>query len=400
MLILADSPAISIALRPLTALKAIASLRVGIFSIQEKWIQISKHKCLIQTSAHLQPLYNAQPQGGIYINSAICPSLDIWNAIQNLQQEEALVQEEQLIAWKTNAAFADTQELYTAWLKVRNKKSLALPHQAMRFLLRPWHIFLYNRAELIADFERITKGRRSAPIQDPHTQVYNPSQIFLEEGASVLASTLNADKGPIYLARGARIEEGCIVRGAAALGEGATLNCGTKLRGDSTIGPFCKVGGEVSNVVFQAYSNKGHEGFLGNALVGEWCNLGALTTGSNLKNNYSSVKVWSDLEKTTIDSGQLFCGPIIGDHAKTAIGVMLNTGCVLGTAANVIETDFKCKYFEPFLWHRGVHKTFNRWQDFLQTLDTVMKRRVQTLTPEYIKALKAEFDMAKATQTN
>ncbi len=388
MLILTDLQQIHQALLPISALKSVADLRVGICKIQEKWAQISQQSVYICTAPYLQPLYERAHTGGLYINAALCPNALLWEAIYTLKNEEALCTQEEWLAWRTDAVFANNADFEQA-LQQKKTRILELDTQkvSLRLIKQVWHIFQHNRAELITDFERLTKNRESAPIEDRHTIVYKPQNIFLEEGAQVKAAVLNAENGPIYLGKNSQVEEGCIVRGAAALCEGATLNTGTKLRGDSTLGPFCKVGGEISNVVFQAYSNKGHEGFLGNAVVGEWCNLGALTTGSNLKNNYSDVKVWSVVEKMPLDTGLKFCGPIIGDHAKTAIGLMLNTGTVIDVAANLIETNFRCKYFKAFLWHRGEHLTPIRWSDFEETLRVVMQRRSFKPSEAYMAAL-------------
>ena len=217
------------------------------------------------------------------------------------------------------------------------------------FIERPWDIFRHNARQIRFDFDMLTAGRQSAPITDPHTRVYG-NDIFVEEGAQVRAAIISTENGPVYWGKNSVVHEGAIIRGALALCEGAHINMGAKLRGDSTIGPYSKVGGEVSNSVVLGYSNKAHDGFMGNSVIGEWCNLGADTNTSNLKNNYSPVRAYSYQEKDMIDTGQQFCGLIMGDHSKAGINTMFNTGTVVGVSANVYGGGFPDKFIPSFAW--------------------------------------------------
>src|SRR5690606_2063675 len=208
----------------------------------------------------------------------------------------------------------------------------------------------YNASELRADFGLITSGRKSQEINDPFTIAYNAPDIFVEEGAQIRAAVLNAENGPIYIGRNARVEEGALIRGPFALCEGSTVNMGAKMRGDSTVGPFSKIGGEVSNSVIFGYSNKGHDGFLGNSVIGEWCNIGADTNTSNLKNNYSPVRLWDYTKGTFANTGLQFCGLMMGDHSKCGINTMFNTGTVVGVGALVFGEGYPRNFIPSFSW--------------------------------------------------
>jgi UDP-N-acetylglucosamine diphosphorylase/glucosamine-1-phosphate N-acetyltransferase len=222
--------------------------------------------------------------------------------------------------------------------------------ESLIILENRWDIYQYNGLVLKADFDLITQGRDSQTLSETNTVIGDKNLVFLEEGAQVEASILNVKEGPIYIGKNAEIMEGSVVRGSLALCESAGLKLSTKVYGPTTLGPHCKVGGEVNNVVFQAYSNKGHDGFLGNSVIGEWCNLGADTNSSNLKNNYSKVSAYSyetgKIEKTDVQ----FMGLIMGDHSKSGINTMFNTATVVGVSANIYGADFPEKVIESFVW--------------------------------------------------
>ena len=245
------------------------------------------------------------------------------------------------------------------------------------------------------DFELLTAGRESSPVDPTNTVIGD--RIFLEEGARATASILNTTTGPIYLAKDAEIMEGCVVRGGLALGEHSALKLGAKIYGATTLGPHCKVGGEVNNAVLIGYSNKGHDGFLGNSALGEWCNLGADTNNSNLKNNYDSVKAWSYVSKRFAPTGQQFCGLVMGDHSKSGINTMFNTGTVVGVSANIYGAGFPRNFIPSFTWG-GPQGTMNyRLDKALDTADRMMKRRglevneVERAILEHIHDLTAEY---------
>jgi UDP-N-acetylglucosamine diphosphorylase/glucosamine-1-phosphate N-acetyltransferase len=217
-------------------------------------------------------------------------------------------------------------------------------------LSRPWHIYKEAGQQIRLDYELLTQNRKSEPISDPHTIVYGAENIFLEEGVRIKAAILNAENGPIYLGKESVIEEGAIVRGPFALGEDSTVNAQGRMRGDISIGPKCKVGGEVSNSVIFSHTNKGHDGFLGNSVVGEWCNIGADTNASNLKNNYTKIKIWDFAKEGFVNTNEQFCGLLMADHSKCGINTMFNTGTVVGVSANIFGSGFPRTYIPSFSW--------------------------------------------------
>ncbi|EIM78671.1 transferase hexapeptide repeat containing protein [Nitritalea halalkaliphila LW7] len=221
----------------------------------------------------------------------------------------------------------------------------------------------------------LTAGQESAPLLDPHTKVYAPENIFIAPGARVHAAVLNASTGPIYIGKDAEVQEGALIRGPFSMGEGSVVNMGAKVRGDTSLGPHCKIGGEVSNAVFFGYSNKGHDGFLGNAVIGEWCNLGADTNNSNLKNNYAPVKVWDYSKGRFTQTGLQFCGLLMGDHAKCGINTMFNTGTVVGVGANVFGAGFPRNFVPDFSWGGAAGLSTFTFSKFEETASVVMKRR-------------------------
>jgi UDP-N-acetylglucosamine diphosphorylase/glucosamine-1-phosphate N-acetyltransferase len=223
-------------------------------------------------------------------------------------------------------------------------------------------------------------GRKSAVITDKHTRIYGEENIFLEEGVYIRSAILNAETGPIYLGKNSIVQEGAIIRGAFAMGEAGHINMGAKIRGDVTVGPFCKVGGEISNSVLFSYSNKAHDGYLGNSVIGEWCNLGADTNTSNLKNNYDYIKLWSHAEQNFADTGLQFCGLMMGDHSKTSINMMFNTATMVDVSSNVFGAGFPRTYIPSFAW--GGFGGFSTFQPdkALETAERVMARRNVVMT--------------------
>jgi UDP-N-acetylglucosamine diphosphorylase/glucosamine-1-phosphate N-acetyltransferase len=295
-----------------------------------------------------------------------------------MPNESAIWHQFQLLALKTTQHFASVEDL----LAVSNTpqfQQLAYPHK-ITLIQYPYDIFTENRQEIIRDFQLVTHNRKSQVITDKHTIIYGSENIFLEEGASIKAAILNAEEAPIYIGKNAKVHEGAIIKGAFALGEGAEVNMGAKIKGDTTIGLYSKVGGEISNSVIFGYSNKGHDGFLGNSVIGEWCNLGADTNTSNLKNNYSEVKIWNYAEQKMVGTGKQFCGTLMGDHAKCSINTMLNTGTVVGVGANLFGAAFPPKYVPNFAW--GGTENFDKFdfEAFCSMVERVIQRRNLNLT--------------------
>ena len=349
-LLLFDDPAIRPHLLPLTFTRPVAALRCGILTIAEKWQRrLGAPTVGYLTERYLQAKFPVCTDGVVtgpvlVVNGAVCPDELLARQVRALPPGTGLYCDELLVA----AHLADASHLAEL---IQD----GLPHhrevaEPVTVIDRPWQLFLRNGTEIRRDFALITAGRTSQPVHDAPTIVYAPENIFIEEGVKIRAAILNAEKGPIYLGKNVEVQEGAILKGPLAVCEGAVLNTSVRLRGDNTIGPFCKVGGEIGNSILMAYSNKGHDGYLGNSVIGEWCNLGADTNTSNLKNNYAPVKVWSHAARRFVDTGQTFCGLLMGDHAKAGINTMFNTGTVVGVGANVFGAGFPRPFIPSFSW--------------------------------------------------
>ena len=332
-------------LLPLTYTRPVAELRVGITTISEKWQHFMGGKISFHTENYLSAKFPLCVEDDNYlINGSIIPDAALVSAIGKLQTGEMLVKANTIIACRLDKAFAGTFSNQIAeagkttqysgeYLQVKNS----------------WDIFELNDKVIRADFQLITAGRKSLPISKTNN-VISPENIFIEEGAKVECAFLNAATGPIYIGKDAEIMEGCMVRGSLALCDHSALKMGAKIYGATTIGPGSKVGGEVHNSVFTANSNKAHDGFLGNSVLGEWCNLGADTNNSNLKNNYAEVKLWSYATERFANTGLQFCGLIMGDHSKCGINTMFNTGTVVGVSANIFGAGYPRNFIPSFTW--------------------------------------------------
>ncbi|GAB4027579.1 putative sugar nucleotidyl transferase [Spirosoma koreense] len=344
-LILFDEPGIRTALLPFTFTRPVAGIRIGIQTLAEKWADLLKLTPSFLTVGYLQGKFaETVTDDNWYVNGAVCPTPALQEALAAIPAGSGLITSDGLV------------------LAVRTDHRLSFPptiseeyefqtfHEPLTIVYNPWDIFVHNGDQIRADFARLTAGRSSQPITDPFTRCYAPEHIFVEEGATIHAAILNAEGGPIYIGRNATISEGAIVIGPFSLGEESTVNWGGKMRSNTTVGPFCKVGGEVGNSVFFGYSNKGHDGFLGNSVIGEWCNLGANVNNSNLKNDYSNVKLFSYATRQLEDTGRIFCGLMMGDFTKAGISTMFNTGTVVGVSANVFGSGFQPKHISSFSW--------------------------------------------------
>lgn len=368
-------------LLPLTFTRPICELRIGILTIKEKWEQHLTAQGSYITQDFLSEKFPIQIEDdNLIINSTVLPTDKLVKLIKQLGPNESILDGEELIAARlTREQFEslidDTGVTELEGIDVSKEVGL------LRKVGRPYDLFAMNDVELASDFDLLTKGRQSQPISDTNT-VIAPGQIFLEEGATVECAILNATTGPIYVGKNATIMEGSIVRGGLAMLEGATLKLGTKIYGATTIGPYSKVGGEINNSILIGYSNKGHEGFLGNSVLGEWCNLGADTNTSNLKNNYDEVKLWSYEDQRFAKTGLQFCGLIMGDHSKTGINTMFNTGTVVGVNANIFGSGYPRNYVPSYSWG-GAHgfKTY-LVDKSIETAEKVMARRGLALTEQ------------------
>ncbi|MFT4758329.1 MAG: UDP-N-acetylglucosamine diphosphorylase/glucosamine-1-phosphate N-acetyltransferase [Paraglaciecola sp.] len=364
-------------LLPLTFTRPICELRVGILTIREKWEKWLKGTASFITQDYLSEKYDiVVSENNLIINGAVMPSKELCILINQMEDNEALLHHGELIVAKVDKkqferlmTEDDLEELAGFELgDIPFLKIDSLPD-----------IFVHNEAAIKADFDLLTKGRKSQPISKTN-QVLNPENIFLEKGATVEFAILNASKGPIYVGKDAEIMEGAMIRGAFALGDNSVVKMGAKIYGATSTGPYCKLGGEVGNSVLLGYSNKGHDGYLGNSVLGEWCNLGADTNTSNLKNNYEEVKLWSYQKEGFVKTGQQFCGLIMGDHSKCGINTMFNTGTVVGISANVFGDGFPRNFIPSFSWGGASGYSTYRTDKAFETAEKVMARRKQELT--------------------
>jgi UDP-N-acetylglucosamine diphosphorylase/glucosamine-1-phosphate N-acetyltransferase len=385
-IVLFDDPTIRVALLPFTYTRPVSCIRVGILTIAEKWEKRLLTEVSFKTEAYLQkkfPLISALDN--LLINGAVCPDDLLVDAVRALPEGYYLVRGSLLIAAR------NPEDPMTAQNTIEYENRLVL-------IDRPWRIFRENAEQLKADFQIITKGRTSAPIHDPHTSVYGEKNIFLEEGVTILAAVLNAQSGPIYLGKNSIIQEGVLIRGSFALCENAQINMGAKIRGDTTVGPWSKVGGEVSNSVIFGNSNKAHDGYLGNSVLGEWCNLGAATNSSNLKNNYEPVKLWDHARHDLYDTGLQFCGLMMGDYSKSGIGTLFNTGTVVDVCVNIFGGGLGPKHIPSFSW--GGQTGFSMYdpEKAIETINKVMARRDADFTEDDKEILLHVFKMTAAAR--
>lgn len=384
-LILFDHPEIRQNLLPFTFTRPVAAIRTGILTIAEKWERHLDLKSSFATEDYLAekfPIHTGTDN--LWINGAVCPTAELTQAILNLALEESLVQNELVIATRT----ASTQ------LPLPDSKTKKEFPGSLTLIDQLWKIYQQNGTQIREDFMLVTAGRKSAPVADEHTRVYNASQIFLEEGARVRAAVLNAENGPIYLGKNSFVQEGALIRGPFALCEESHVNMGAKVRGDTTVGPFSKIGGEVSNSVIFGYSNKAHDGFLGNSVLGEWCNIGADTNTSNMKNNYENIKLWSYAKGGFKDSGLMFCGLMFGDHSKCGINTMFNSGTVVGVSASIFGDGYPRNFIPSFAWGGAAGFTTYQLNKALETAGKAMERRNQVLNETEKAILKKLFEDA------
>ncbi|HLO91770.1 MAG TPA: GlmU family protein [Lentimicrobium sp.] len=328
-------------LLPLTFMRPVADIRFGILTIREKWEMYLKSKTSTLTEGYLAQKYPLiQEKANIIINGAVCPNNALLEEINQLEPGHALIKDDTILAMCLNESDFKTQSS-----SVLEKETDVECLQ----IFNTWDIFAFNETALRDDYQMITRGRKSAPVPK-QTITYAPENIFIEEGAQIFASTLNATEGPIYIGKDAIIMEGANLRGPIAVCNNATVKMGAKIYGGTTIGPHSKVGGEVNNSVIFGYSNKAHDGFLGHSVIAEWCNLGADTNTSNLKNTYDNVKLWNYADETFVDTNQQFCGLIMGDHTKCGINTMFNTGTVVGVSANIFGSGYQRNFIPSFKW--------------------------------------------------
>lgn len=369
---------------PLTFTRPIAEMRCGILTFAERWQKIlGNTEVSYFTETYLQDKFTEpEKKESLFLVTNFLPTENIIQQIKDLKQGEALVYEDELVAAKINM---DGFSLHQIEKMTDIKEELV-------FFKKPSDLFTYNKEAIDFDFELLTHGRTSQELSSTNGLLGDKKDLFIEEGAQVEFSTLNTKTGKIYIGRNAEVMEGCHLRGPIALCEESKFNLGAKIYGATTIGPHSKVGGEVNNIIIFGYSNKGHDGFVGNSVIGEWCNLGADTNSSNLKNNYGHVKLWSYRTKAFEDTGLQFAGLIMGDHSKTAINTQLNTGTVVGVASNIFKEGFPPNLIENFSW--GGFKGDERFKldKAYDVAEKVMARRKVPLTEQDKAIFKYIFD--------
>ncbi len=353
-------------LLPLTFNKPISELRVGILRIREKWEKTTGLPTSTLAQDYLSEKYPCHLESdNLYINGSLLPDREVYKAIENLKTGQALKKGETLLASRSEKSALNIEDI----LKIADDYPLNI--ELIDF---PWKIFLLNGQEINADYQLLTQNRQSQTLSAT-VNVIHPENIFIEEGFEGEYFTINATNGPIYLGADSEIMEGAIIRGPFALCNNSTVKLGAKIYGPTTIGPYSKAGGEINNSILQGYANKGHDGFLGQSVIGEWCNIGADTNTSNLKNNYTNVKLWSYNKNRFTDTGLQFCGLIMGDHSKCGINTMFNTGTVVGVSANIFGTGFPRNFIPSFSWGGATGMSTYLTKKAFETMNLVMGRR-------------------------
>jgi len=374
------------ALLPFTFTRPVADIRIGILTIREKWEKYLGSTTTTLTEEYLSEKFPmVELEENIMINASFLPNAVLAEIVSNLEPNQAVFKGEEVIAFFTQ----DSQEEVNF-----DNYEIVEYHDDCLFVANSWDIFAKNDAAIREDFELLTEDRKSQPIPKS-VNVISPENVFIEEGAKLEFVTLNASTGPIYIGKDAEIMEGSIIRGPFALCEHAVVKMAAKVYGATTVGPHSRIGGEVSNSVLFGYSNKGHDGFLGNSVLGEWCNLGADTNNSNLKNNYEEVKLWSYETEGFAKTGLQFCGLMMGDHSKSGINTMFNTGTVVGVSSNIFGSGFPRNFVPSFSWGGASGFTTYITKKAFETARIVMSRRAVEFDEKEARILEHVFEETK-----
>ena len=353
-------------LLPFTYTRPVADIRIGILTIREKWESYLDYTTTTITEEYLSEKFPmVEMEANVMINASFLPNAEIVALINTLEPNQAIFTGEDVIAFcaEEGSEHKDFSEF----------KAIEFENSIIK-IENTWDIFSKNGEVLADDFELITKNRTSQAIPS-NVNVVNPEKIFIEKGAKVNFSSLNASSGPIYIGKNSEVMEGSLIRGPFALCDNSTLKLGAKIYGPTTVGPHSKVGGEVNNSVIFGYSNKGHDGFLGNSVLGEWCNLGADTNNSNLKNNYAEVRLWDYETEGFSKTGLQFCGLMMGDHSKCGINTMFNTGTVVGVSSNIFGSGFPRNFVPSFSWGGSKGFVTYKTNKVFEVANVVMQRR-------------------------
>ena len=377
-------------LLPFTFTRPVADIRIGILTIREKWEQHLGTTITTLTEDYLSQKWPlVEMENNVMLNASYLPNDALINQIKALESGDALMDGDEVVAFYTIEDEEKALEDYI--VTPLAEAALTVKHT--------WDIFSKNGEAIEADFSLLTAGRKSQPIPK-HVFTAHPERIFIEEGAVVTNASLNATNGSIYIGKNAEVMEGSIIRGPFALCEGSATKLASKIYGPTTIGPHSKIGGEVNNSVIFGYSNKGHDGFLGNSVLGEWCNIGADTNNSNLKNNYAEVRLWDYETEGFAKTGLQFCGLMMGDHSKCGINTMFNTGTVVGVSANIFGAGFPRNFVPSFSWGGSSGTQTYLTKKSFEVAEIVMKRRNIEFTEDDKAILEHVFEETAAYRRN
>ncbi|WP_435579440.1 GlmU family protein [Gilvibacter sp.] len=371
-------------LLPFTFTRPVADIRVGILTIREKWELLLGYTTTTVTEDYLSEKFPmVEMETNILINGSFLPSDNLAVIVKGLQPGQAIFYEDEPLAFFA----AEGEEVDFDAAEV-----IQYSYDDVIRIANTWDIFKYNAAAIARDFEWLTRDKKSQALEPGVHVIGDPDLVFIEEGAKVYLASLNTTDGPIYIGKDAEIMEACAIRGPFALCEHSTIKMGAKIYGGTTVGPHCKVGGEVSNSVLFAYSNKGHEGFLGNSVLGEWCNMGADSNNSNLKNNYAPVRLWDYSTEGFAKTGLQFCGLMMGDHSKCGINTMFNTGTVVGVSANIYGGGFPRNFIPSYSWGGSSGMVTYKTNKAFETAKAMMGRRKVEFTEADQKIMEAIFE--------
>ena len=373
-------------LLPFTFTRPVADIRVGILTIRQKWESYLEYTTTTITEDYLSDKFPmVEMEENIMINASFLPNLEVIEVVKNLEHNQALFKGEDVVAF-----YAKEGEVVNDFSTF---EAIEVEGEILK-IEHTWDIFAKNYEAIAEDFILVTKDRKSEPIP-ASVNAINSDQIFIEKGAKLNFASLNASDGPIYIGKDAEVMEGSMVRGPFALCNNSTLKLGSKIYGGTTVGPHCKVCGEVNNSVIFGFTNKGHDGYLGNSVLGEWCNIGADSNTSNLKNNYSQVKIWDYQTEGFGQTGLQYCGLMMGDHSKCGINTMFNTGTVVGVSANIFGSGYPRNFIPSFSW--GGSKGFITYKTVkaFEVAEVVMARRNEAFTDKDKAILEHIFEETK-----
>ena len=373
-------------LLPFTFTRPVADIRVGILTIREKWEKYLNSTITTVTEDYLSDKYPmVEMDENVMINASYLPNETLVNLVKNLKENQAIFSGEDVIAFYTKSSQND--------VNLENYEAIEFNSDFIK-IEYSWDIFSKNGEAIHEDFNLLTSNRKSQPIPSSNN-IIKPENVFLEEGSTLEFATLNATNGPIYIGKNAEVMEGSLIRGPFALCESAVIKLGAKIYGQTTVGPHSKVGGEVNNSVIFGYSSKGHDGYLGNSVLGEWCNLGADTNSSNLKNNYAEVRLWDYQTEGFAKTGLEFCGLMMGDHSKCGINTMFNTGTVIGVSANIFGSGFPRNFIPSFSWGGNAGFTTYLTKKAFEVAKVVMARRKVEFSEQDQAILEHVFEETK-----